>query len=138
MTRVMFKDDIHVVVEPRREGDFGVFSIGGYGTPESNEKHLEQEAKRIVQDIRRHVDDVSNVYVVFETKVRCSHCGDVELFGTTSLWPDCCGAEQREFYAAHEEESDEWFYEHGMGDPDYLEEFRAGFHTTAENDGEDG
>ena len=125
MSRTRFKDDIRIVVYPRSEGDYGWMSISGVGTPESNARHFEAEAERIVSEIRRHVDAPGQVSIAYERKVRCSHCGDEEPVKEIGRWPECCTAEQSEFFAAHSNEADEWFFDQGMDDPDYLAEFRT-------------
>ncbi|MFZ2718746.1 MAG: hypothetical protein WAZ12_03075 [Candidatus Absconditicoccaceae bacterium] len=125
MSRKVFKDDIRVVIYPRHEGDFGMFSTTRYGTPESNAKFAEDEAERIVAEINRHVDFPGQVSTAYEKRTRCSHCGDVGELSSPGWWPECCDAERVEFYSEHATESDQWFIDHGMDDPAYLAEFRA-------------
>lgn len=125
MSRKIIKDDIRIVIFPRREGDFGLFSISGRGTPESNARYVEREAERIVAEINRHVDFPGQVSTAYEKVALCTYCGATEELSTIDRWPECCDAEQMEFYREHAAESDQWFEEHGMDEPEFLAEFRA-------------
>ena len=125
MTRAPFKDDIRIVIYPRSEGDYGWISIGNVGTPETNARHLETEAGRIMSEIRRHVDAPGQVSIAYNRRLRCSYCGDVEPLQEQDRWPECCSAEQSEFFAAHSGKADAWFFDRGLDDADYLAEFRA-------------
>ena len=81
-----------VVVEPH----------AGYGKSSSQcEKEI---CKSIVADIERHVDEVHDVWIQYDTEVTCSHCGyewevqeedgDIELpIGI----PLCCNEAQYEW-----------------------------------------
>lgn len=130
MTRQLMKTNIRVVIYPRREGDYGYVSISGVGTPKSNERHEITEADRIAAEVERHVDDYSQVSVEYDYETRCgTDSYSVNRDGNgLGEWPNCCVADQGEFYADHRAELDEWFFAHGMDDPDYLAEFRAGHH----------
>ena len=119
------RENIRVVVTPRQEGDFGWMSVS-IGNPQSNSEHMRAEADRIVAEIRRHVDGIAGVGVIWETITVCGNdeyridaAGD-----STRWWPECCTADQQEYFDLHAHESDEWFAEHKMSDPGYLQEFR--------------
>lgn len=66
--------------------------------------------RQIERSVRRHVDDVQQTRVLYDTEHRCSHCGsewevwdeasiDQELreVGVVAGMPACCGAAQEKF-----------------------------------------
>ncbi len=72
------RTDIHVRIEPRRKGDFGIATTTLFG------QHAEAEAiaecEEIASQIRRHVDGLSSdrsrgVHVSWTNENVCSHCG---------------------------------------------------------------
>jgi hypothetical protein len=108
MSGVLRKNNIHVAVEARAQGNYGFMSISGVGTRESNEAHLLRESNRIVAGIRRHIDDIEGVAVVYDRVVECEFC-DEEWEGscTTELtespgeplgMPICCDTAQEEWW----------------------------------------
>lgn len=126
--RKVIRENAYVAVEPRGMGDFGSFRIGGRGTRAERAEYLERAANQMMPEIRRHIDDVADVRVHYETVTVCGY-GEWNTDGEGNLlgrWPECCTRDQAEFYAEHAEESDEWFFERGMDDPDYFREFRNG------------
>jgi hypothetical protein len=124
--RRVLKTNIRVVVHPRREGHYGWATIGGVGTPESHERHEMEEAERIHAQIKRHVDDFEQVSIAYDYATYCRDGLTVDREGRgLDQWPNCCSADQQEFYDGHASEDDDWFFAHGMEDPDYLDEFRA-------------
>lgn len=139
MTRTVRKTNIRVVIEPRREGDYGFIILSPRNrTPESEERYGMAEAERIVSEVKRHVDDFSDVRIKFDQQTFCSTSEwTVDDEGNSlGRWPACCGTDQYDFFKEHESESDEWFAERGMDDPAYLAEFRAGDHVPTDQEGE--
>ena len=57
--------DYRLVVYPRDAGDFGICSISGIYRTHAEEMAL---LKRIKADILRHVNDISAVYIQFDTE----------------------------------------------------------------------
>ena len=127
MTRNVRKTNVRVVLEPSRTFTFRI------STPEETERHALREAERIVEEVRRHVDDVGSAGVHYDLETFCStREWAVDDYGDSlGRWPECCGDDQADFYNDHKDESDDWFTKHGMTDPEYLQEFRAGHHQRA-------
>lgn len=70
----------------------------------SSEKQELIDANHIVAQIERHVDDVADIHVVYETEIICEYCGwDWEInedpddpdFGLGE--PFCCAKAQKEW-----------------------------------------
>ena len=60
-----------------------------------------RDCEHIVDQIKRHVDDISDAYVDYDTSEVCAFCGaDWELLPTDCRWPDvrgypnCCNKAQ--------------------------------------------
>lgn len=53
-------NNCYVIVEPRRHGNFGCFSISGLSRSAAEEKYL---CKEIIQNIKRHIDDIKTPYI---------------------------------------------------------------------------
>jgi hypothetical protein len=73
------KSNFRVVVGPRRLGDYGFCSmsdrlIHGDDVEKINSLYKER-CEEIVDQIRRHVDNVGDASVEYDTNVVCSHCG---------------------------------------------------------------
>lgn len=130
MPRTVRKTNIRVTVYPRSPWNFG------NRTPESIERAELDQAEQILADIRRHVDNYGQAMLTYDLVTYCSTYEWEEDSEGNALdkWPNCCSDDQYEFYAKHAAESDEWFAEHGMNDPEYLAEFRAGLHRPEEED----
>lgn len=63
MAKITKKTNFRVIVEPRTR----IYGIAISG--------VERDCHNIVEQIKRHVDDVEDAYVEHDTEVRCSHCG---------------------------------------------------------------
>ena len=127
--RKVVKQDFRVTVYPRSRTDFGWASISNHDSPAEKEKYEKKAADEILREINRHVDNISNAHVEYETITYCRDGWTSDAEGNSlNRWPECCFEDQKEFYQEYEDESDEWFFEHGMDDPGYLDEFRAGEH----------
>jgi len=72
------KSNFRVVIEPRRLGDYGFASMSDrliHGDDEQKINRLYQErCEEIVNDIKRHVDNVKHASVEYDTNEVCSHC----------------------------------------------------------------
>ena len=66
------RDDFRVEVYPRRAGDFGFCKISGVYRSEQEEESMCHE---IAQDVRRHVDNLGEVIVQWESNLVCEFCG---------------------------------------------------------------
>lgn len=77
MAKIIRKSNFRVVVEPKRLGDFGMIKISDdhFGqTPDRIEKDYMARCKEIVDQIKRHVDEVDRIDIDFDTEEFCSHC----------------------------------------------------------------
>ena len=73
--KITRKTNYRVEVTPYGPGQSRWFSIGN---PENDERYAEKmqrECERVASEIRRHVDDVQCVDVLYDTTDVCSHCG---------------------------------------------------------------
>jgi hypothetical protein len=79
MGKIIKCENFRVEVEPRSIGDYGFASISDYAIePNENKRNerYERICECIVEDIKRHVDDVGWVGVVYDTSEVCSFCGN--------------------------------------------------------------
>jgi hypothetical protein len=112
MSAVTRKNNIRVVVEARRLGDWGFASMSGVGTPESREKHLLTECERIVREVNRHVEGISTAAVVCDLVTVCEFCENdwadscINETDSTAEYPVglpvCCVLAQDEWNANHD------------------------------------
>lgn len=80
MSKIITKTNFRVVVEPKTHG----FSI------RYSDSTIESDCKEMVDQIKRHVDNVDRVYMDFDTEITCSYCGyEWELDKETGE-PTCC------------------------------------------------
>lgn len=84
MSKIIEKSNFRVIVEPRTHI---------YGVALS---FVESDCETMVEEIKRHVDNVSRVYVDYDTDEICSHCGYTWVVDETGL-PQCCTKAQKEF-----------------------------------------
>lgn len=91
------KTDFRVRVEPRGLGNFGSVSCSPsllYGhSPEAEkrmERDMEDRCEEIVGEIKRHVNDVSGVYVEFDQHPVCEHCGQAWTEKSDDYNGGCC------------------------------------------------
>jgi hypothetical protein len=77
MPKIIRKSNFRVLVEPKRLGDYGSIrtSDSFLRKPEQIEKDYQRRCDDIVDQIKRHVDEVGDVSVDFDTESVCSHCG---------------------------------------------------------------
>ena len=62
-----------------------------------DEKYIESTCKQIVDNVKRHVDDVSSVGYKFDTEVTCSFCGLYWETDKETGEPVCCTKAINEF-----------------------------------------
>ena len=74
--KIIRKSNFRVVVEPRRLGDYGAIRTSDTfcRTEEQVEIDYIQRCNEIVDDIKRHVDNIGNVSIEHDTDSICSHC----------------------------------------------------------------
>ena len=76
-----------VEVCPRSPGEFGVGYISGIGWIEAEEQRA---CKKIAEQVKRHVDGLAGVNVVWDTEETCEHCGATWTEGDSKHNGGCC------------------------------------------------
>ena len=104
MGHVKRKEDIHVRVEARDAGDFGMIRIGGM---EKSENEAIRDCEEIASQIRRHVDGLPSsrdrgVSVEWTEALYCEHCGSTWSEGENSPHNGGCCAKDCDVLEAHE------------------------------------
>jgi protein-arginine kinase activator protein McsA len=92
-----YRENYRVVVEPRGLGDFGSVRMSDSFIERDQEKlqkRYKARCESIVEDIKRHVDDVSHAYVESDEAAVCSHCGSTWTEKTNQYNGGCCDADQ--------------------------------------------
>lgn len=72
------KHNFRVIIEPRRLGNFGFARMSDhllYDSDETIQREYEKRCEEIVEDVKRHVDNVGHVSVEWDTEEVCSYCG---------------------------------------------------------------
>ncbi len=77
----------HIEVYPRNAGNFGICSISGIYYDDNQCEILSRD---IMDEIKRHVNDVQGTYLVFDSFL-CTKCGN--HFNTSKEAEDCCKEE---------------------------------------------
>lgn len=91
MAKVIKKSNFRIIVEPKRLGDYGSIrtSDSFLRKPEQIEKDYQRRCDDMVDQIKRHVDEVGDAYVDFDTESVCGHCGREWEIDETGE-PVCC------------------------------------------------
>ena len=103
MCKITKKSNFRVVVEPKRLGDYGSIrtSDSFLRKPEQIEKDYQRRCEDMVDQIKRHVDEVGDAYVDFDSESVCSHCGrDWEVDNNGE--PVCCNEAVDEYNKSKE------------------------------------
>jgi len=92
-------ENFRVVVEPRGLGDFGYVRTSdsfAYPKQKDQEKEYRNRCDDIIEQIKRHVDNIRCVEMLFDSEYICEHCGCI--WGEDENGePVCCGKAQEEF-----------------------------------------
>jgi hypothetical protein len=78
MPKTVALSNYRVEIEPRSLGDFGYMSFSDrLITPNEKERQKEykERCEEIVEQIKRHVDNVGGVYILCDTNNVCEFCG---------------------------------------------------------------
>lgn len=97
MTRATVQSNYRVIVEPRRLGSFGSISVPDSFVctgEENRSRQYRERCESIVQDVKRHVDEVGNVYLESDESQVCSHCGAEWTEPGQDYNGGCCAADQ--------------------------------------------
>ena len=99
--KITKKTNFRVVIEPRRLGDYGFAKVSDSFTGRSEEqiaKDYQERCEEIVEQTKRHVDNVGWIGVEFDSEEICSHCRntwDVSADDSDPEYPKgtplCCG-----------------------------------------------
>ena len=76
--------NFRVVIEPKRLGDFGIVSVSDSMVSrgeKDRQKQYRERCDEIINDVKRHVDAVGDVYIESDVEYFCEHCG--------SVWTEC-------------------------------------------------
>ena len=76
--KITKKSNFKVVIEPRRLGDYGYVRVSDcfFGRDEERiAKDYEQRCEEIIDQVKRHVDNVGWIGIECDSKEVCSHCG---------------------------------------------------------------
>ena len=98
ITPVKKHSNFRVVIEPRGLGNYGFASFSPrliYGDGPEAEKRMEEELRDecqgIVDDVKRHVDNVGYVSMEYDTEEMCPFCGwNWESACDENGAPECC------------------------------------------------
>lgn len=83
----------HVVVDPRSLGDFGGVRLSEWAIEPSEKRRLNRyqgRCEEMVEQIRRHVDNVRDARVVEETEAFCAYCGSEWTEAGDAYNGGCC------------------------------------------------
>lgn len=78
------RTNFRVVIEPKRLGDFGIVSVSDSMVSrgeKDRQKQYRERCDEIINDVKRHVDAVGDVYIESDVEYFCEHCG--------SVWTEC-------------------------------------------------
>ncbi len=90
----VFREDFRLEVYPLNPGHFGSFSISGIRRTEDEEFALCESIKR---QIRKHVDGIGGVYIVYDTVEQCEFCNSVWEKAWDTEGPICCDKALEEY-----------------------------------------
>lgn len=78
MARKKKVEGYHIIVEPRRLGNFGFASVSDRLVCDDEERRLRlyrERCEEILDQINRHVDNVGHTFICEESEDVCEHCG---------------------------------------------------------------
>ena len=97
--RISRRSNIRVEVYPNATSTYFYTLLGK--SKEEIDRLDEREAKRIASEITRHVDDIKDVQVLWDTSQECSFCGYAFAISEKSTdEPACCDDALAEFHLA--------------------------------------
>jgi hypothetical protein len=100
MAKIIHKSNFRVVVEPKRLGDYGNIKISDNALYDEQraQKEYQRRCEEMVEQIKRHVDNVDRVEVDFDVEYTCSHC-EQEWTTDEAGCPLCCEEAEQEYLA---------------------------------------
>lgn len=104
MAKIFKKSNFRVLVEPKRLGNYGSVrtSDNFLRTEQQVEKDYQRRCDEIVEQIKRHVDDVDSANVEYDSDPVCSLCGSPWEQDENGM-PLCCEKAEKEFVESKEQ-----------------------------------
>lgn len=99
MSRIIEKSNYRVIIEPKGLGDYGSIRVSDsmfHKTQQDKEKAYECRCKEIIEQVKRHVDEVGYVHIDYDAEEKCSHCGYTWEVSEDGV-PLCCDEAVKEF-----------------------------------------
>lgn len=93
MSKRVAISNFRVEVTPRRLGYLGSVSVPDRfvsSGEEDRQKQYRQRCEEIIANIKRHVDDVGHMEIVYDTDGECEHCGSRWTEDSDSYNGGCC------------------------------------------------
>ena len=87
--------DFTIQVNPRSLGDFGGLYIGSMNHPPDFEKQMRKRCEEIIEEIKRHVDEVHSCWIIEEKQETCSHCGYKWTEKSETYNGGCCDEDEK-------------------------------------------
>lgn len=90
-------ENYRVVIEPRRLGDFGGVRVSDRMVcpdEEHRQREYKQRCEEIMEEVKRHVDNVGSVDIECDVIEECSHCGAKWTEDSNEYNGGCCEADQ--------------------------------------------
>ena len=92
------KNNFRVVIEPRRIGDYGFCRISDNAySQEEKEKEYAKMCRDILDECKRHIDNVGSIYIDYDAEEICSFCGYGWDIDPETKEPLCCNKAIDEF-----------------------------------------
>ncbi len=76
---LVIKHNYRIVIAPRRLGDYGFMTVSermAEPDPVRRAKLYHERCESMIEQIKRHIDDVGSVYIEHETECSCPYCGN--------------------------------------------------------------
>lgn len=89
------KIDATVRVEPRALWNYGAFHISGEKLDKNYIRDIGTRCEEIVDDIKRHAENVGDAFVEWETEDVCSHCGYPWTEASDTYNGGCCEEDEK-------------------------------------------
>lgn len=94
MSKIERWNESRVIVDPRSLGNYGFVIMSDPSQPDVRERRYKQRCDEIIEQIRRHVDNVGYVEREDITKAVCSFCGCRWTEDTDNYNGGCCDQDE--------------------------------------------
>lgn len=82
--------EYYIKIEPKKLGNFGIANVPDRYVSDNIMKDYYERCKDIVEQIKRHVDDIGWVGVMNESEEVCEFCGSTWTEGNSVHNGGCC------------------------------------------------